>query len=120
MHAEDPVTNNCSHRQVIKSITNILPQLNIKFPLDLIIKAIYLVNFWTLVIPSKHEKVVRMLDFIRHQQAKALQRTFPTIDIITKKKVTLARWVTNFTDKRQQVTKLPMDITTYIDWRLQL
>lgn len=53
----------------------------------LIIESIDSINTSALMISSQDEKVFRVLDFIRQQQADSLKRLLASIDIITKEEV---------------------------------
>lgn len=53
----------------------------------LIIESIDSINTSALMVSSQDEKVFRVLDFIRQQQADSLKRLLASIDIITKEKV---------------------------------
>lgn len=52
MYAKYPISNDGCDWEVIESITNIFPELDIKFSLDLIIEPVDLINFRALVISS--------------------------------------------------------------------
>lgn len=52
-----------------------------------IIESIDSINTRALMVSSQDEKVFRVLDFIRQQQADSLKRLLASIDIITKEEV---------------------------------
>lgn len=56
-----------------------------------IVKAINAIDAGTLVIAPQQEEVLRILDFVRQQQADRLQRLFAAIDVITEEQVIALR-----------------------------
>jgi hypothetical protein len=52
-----------------------------------IVKPIYPVDASALVVPAEDKKVLRVLDFVRKQQANRLERLFPAIDVVAEEEV---------------------------------
>lgn len=72
MNAENTVPYDCSNGKIIECIADGFPEFDIKFAFDFIVKSINFINFRTFVISSQYKKVVWVLNFVCHQQAKAL------------------------------------------------
>lgn len=63
------------------------------------------------MVSSQDEKVFRVLDFIRQQQADSLKRLLASVDIVTKEKIIGFGGETTVLKETQQVVILSMDIT---------
>lgn len=69
MHCEDLFINDSCDGQAIKAVGESFPKLDIVSSFALVIKPIDPVNRGTLMVPSKNEKVLGILDFVRQKQA---------------------------------------------------
>lgn len=63
------------------------------------------------MVSSQDEKVFRVLDFIRQQQADSLKRLLAAVDIVTKEKIIGFGGETTVLKETQQVVILSMDVT---------
>ncbi len=64
MHGEDFLVNNSCNWQAIEAIGKSLPQLNVIPPLALVVESIDPIDRGTLMIPTKDEKVLWILDLV--------------------------------------------------------
>jgi hypothetical protein len=72
--AEDLLINERSNRQTVETVSEGLPELDRESALALVIEAIDAIDTSALVISAKQEEVLRILDFVRQQQAYCLNR----------------------------------------------
>ena len=62
MHAQNLLVYNCSDREAIEAIREGFPKLHVVSSFTFIIESVNSVNTGTLVIPSKQEEILRILD----------------------------------------------------------
>lgn len=87
MHGENFLVNNSCDWQAIEAIGKRLPEFNVISSLALVVKSVDTVDWSTLVIPTKNEEILWILDFVCKEQADGLQRLFASIDIIAEEKI---------------------------------
>ena len=92
MHAENFVVDESCDGQAIKAVCEDLPQLDAMAALTLVVEAVDAIDGGALVIASKQEEVLWILDLICKQEAHSLQRLLSTIDIVTQEQVVCIRW----------------------------
>ena len=63
-----------------------------------------------LVVPSQHEKILRVFDLVRKEEADALQTLGPTVDIVAQEKVVGLGWEAAILEQTQEVVVLSMDV----------
>lgn len=69
MHREYFLINDCCNWQAIEAVRESLPQLDIVPPLAFVVEAVYAVNRSAFVVSTQDEKILRVLDLVRKQQA---------------------------------------------------
>lgn len=62
------------------------------------------------MVATQQEKVLRILDFVRQQQADRFQRLFATIHVIAEEQVVGFRWKTAVFEQTQQIVVLSVYI----------
>ena len=65
MHGEDFLVDDRGDGQTIEAVGKCLPQLNIVTSLAFVIEPVYAINRGALMVTSKDEEVLRVLDFVR-------------------------------------------------------
>ena len=83
MHGEDLFVNNCSYRHAVEGVSKGLPNSDVVPTLAFIIEPIDTVNGCALVIPTKDEEVLGVLDFEGQYKADGFQRLFATVNVVT-------------------------------------
>lgn len=114
MHRENLFINDCSNRKTVEAVCECLPQLNVESALAFVVEAVDTVDTGTLVVAAKNEEVLRVLDFVRKQQAYRFQALLTAVHIVTKEKVVGLRWEAAILEQAEQVVVLTMDITWYV------
>jgi len=84
MHADDLVIDDCGARQTVERVTKCLPELHTETTTALVIEAVYPVDACTLMVPSKNEEVLWVLDFVCEEKTDNLKRLLSTINIVAK------------------------------------
>jgi hypothetical protein len=69
MHGEDLLINDGGNRQAVEAVRERLPKLDVVATLALIVEAIDAVDRGTLVVATKDEEVLGVLDLVCEQQA---------------------------------------------------
>jgi hypothetical protein len=85
MHAQDLIINKCSHRQAVKTISENLPETNIKPPLAFIKESINSVDRGTFMVSPKEKEVLWVLYLVCKEKAYCFNTLFATINIVTQK-----------------------------------
>lgn len=120
MTAEDLLVDNRGDWQAVEAIREGLPELDVVPPLALVVEAIYPVYAGALVIAAQQEKVFRVLDLVRQQQAYRLQGLLPPVDVVAQKQVVrLGREAAVF-EQPQQIGVLAVYVAADLKRRLQL
>ena len=65
MHGEDLLVDDRCDGQAIEAVGKCLPQLDIVTSLAFVIEPVYAINRGALMVTSKNEEVLRVLDFVR-------------------------------------------------------
>lgn len=79
--------------------------------LTLIIETIYTIDAGTLVIASKQEKVLRILDLVGQQQTDSLQRLLSSVYIVAQKEVICFGRKATILKQPKQIGVLTVNIT---------
>jgi hypothetical protein len=85
MHAQDLIINQCSHREAVETISENLPETNIKPPLAFIKESIDPVDRGTFMVSPKEKEVLWVLYLVRKEKAYRFNTLFSTINIVTQK-----------------------------------
>lgn len=72
------------------------------------------------MVAPKQKEVLRVPDFKGEEKDDGFDGLFASIYIISEEEIVLGRWVASVIKYFQQVLELPVDITHYFYWRLQL
>lgn len=83
MHAENLLVNNGSYWEAVKAVSKRLPQLDVVSSLAFVVESVNSVNGSALVIASKQEEVLRVLDFVGEQKTNGFQTLFASIYIVS-------------------------------------
>ena len=81
-------------------------------PLTLIIESVNPIDTRTLVVPPQDEKVFRVLDLVRQQQAYCLETLLSPVHVIAQEQVIGLGRESTILEQPQQVIVLSMDIPT--------
>jgi len=73
VHGEDLLINDGSNREAVKAVRECLPQLDVVPTLALVVEPVDAVDRGALVVAPQDEKVLRILDLVREEQADGLQ-----------------------------------------------
>ena len=73
MHAEDFLINNSSNWEAVETVSESLPKFDVVSSLALVVEAIDSIDTCTLVITSKEEEVLWVLDFVGEEKANCLK-----------------------------------------------
>lgn len=120
MAAEDLLIDDRGDRQAIKAIREGLPKLDVISSFALVVEAVYPVYAGALVIAAQQEKVLRILDLVRQQQAYRLQGLLTSVDVVAQEQVVrLGREATVF-EEPQQIGVLAVYVAADLKRRLQL
>jgi hypothetical protein len=79
--------------------------------LTFVIKAVDTVDTCTLVVATKDEEVLGVLDLVGEEQTNSLERLLPTIDIVAKEQVVCLWWEATIFEQSEQVIVLAVYIT---------
>ena len=120
VHAKDLLVNDSGDGKAVKAISESLPKLNVVSSLTLIIEAVYAVNRGTLVVSAQQEKVLRVLDLVREQEADGFQTLLATVDIVTEEEVVGIGRESSVLEQTKEVIVLPMNITHDFDGSFEL
>ena len=120
MHAKDLLVDDGRDWQTVETVGKRLPQFDVVSSLALVIEAVDSVDGRTLVVASEKEEVLRVLDLVREKEADGLQTLLSSINIVSEEKVICLRREATVLEQSQQIVVLTMDITTDLDWSLQL
>jgi hypothetical protein len=114
MHGEDLLVDDGSNWQTVEAIRECLPQLDVVSPLAFVIKPIDTVNRSTLMVPTKYEEVLGILDLVCKQEADCFKRLFASVHVISEEEVVGFGWETTVLEQTQKIVVLAVNITTYL------
>lgn len=83
MTTEDLLIHNGSYGQTVETISEGLPQFNIKPSFAFIIKSINAIDASTLMVSSQEKEVLWVFDFISQEQTNGFQRLLSSVHIIS-------------------------------------
>ena len=111
VHGEDLLINDCRDGQAVETIGKGLPQLDVVAALALIVETINTVDRRTLVVATKNEEVLGVLDLVGQKQADGLERLLATVDVVTEEEVVgLGREAAVF-EETEEIVVLAVNIT---------
>ena len=87
MHGEDLLVNNGGNGQAVEAVGKSLPQLDVVSPFALVVESVDTVDGGALVVATQNEKVLRVLDLVREEEAYRLERLLATVDVVTEEEV---------------------------------
>ena len=73
MHTKNFLINQGDDRKTVEAICESLPKFDVIATFALLIKSVNSVNTSTLMVTAKHEKVLRVLNFIGKEKADSLK-----------------------------------------------
>lgn len=113
MKAEDGVLNQRSDGEVVKEVSENLPNVRgAVFPETLVVKAVDLGDLSRLVISSQDGDSLRISDLHCHQVTDGFDRVVASVDVISHEKVVCVRTRAPNLEELHQVVELPVDVTT--------
>ena len=119
MQTKDLILNDCSQWQVVKQVSQVLPNIGVAIlAKTLIVKAVHLSDLATLVVSTQDCDAVFKSNFQTNQQSDCLNWVVPAIYVVTHKKIVGVRWAATNLEQLHQVVELAMNISTDSDWAL--
>lgn len=118
--AKDLLVNDRGDRQAIEAIREGLPELDVVSPLALVVKTVYPVYAGALVIAAQQEKILRILDLVRQQQAYRFQGLLAPVDVVAQEQVICLGRETAVLEEPQQIGVLAVYVAADLKRRLQL
>ena len=104
MHAEDLLINQGGYGQAVEHITEDAPESDRVAALALIIETVDSIDLGTLVIASKQEEILRILDFVAKEKANSFDGLLSTVNVVSEEEVVgLGREATVLKDPKQIV-----------------
>jgi len=119
MHSKDFLVDDSGDRQAVEAVGKGLPQLDVIATFALIVEAIDTIDRRAFVIAAEDEKVFGIFDLVGEQEADGFERLFTTIDVVTKEEIVGFWGESAIFEKSKEIVVLSMDITAYLDGRLE-
>jgi hypothetical protein len=116
---KDLLINHRRAGKAVEAIRKCLPKLDAKSTLAFIVKPVNAVDGCTLVITAEDEKVLRVFDLIRQQEANGLERLLATVDVIAQEDVVGLGGEAAILEQSEQIVVLPVHIPANLDGSLQ-
>ena len=117
MQTENLLFDDCCKRQVVKELSELLPDLSIAvLSKTLIVEAIDLCNLATFVIASEDREPFREPYFECNEQSHSLYRVISSVNVITHEQVVSLRWLSTNLEELTEIMELSVDITTNGHW----
>ena len=121
MHTQYSIIDNSTNWQNIEDSAEFSPQFDTISSFALVIKAVHPVNGLAFVVSSQQEEVIRVLNFICHQETNCFNTLFASVDVVSdKEKLLVIMRIAGDVKKSEKVEKLTMYITKYFDRSLQV
>lgn len=120
MHAEDLLVDDCGDGKAVEAIGESLPKLDVVSSLALIVEAVNSVNGGALVVSSKEEEVLRVLDLVGEKEADGLERLLSSVDVISEEEIVGLRGEATILEESKEVIILAMHIAADFDWSFKL
>ncbi len=117
--AEDLLVNNGSNGEAVETVSECLPELDVVATLALVVEAINAVNRSALVVATKEEEVLWVLDLVGEQEADGFEALLATVNIIAEEEVVGIGRETTILKEAKKVIVLAVNIADNLDRRLQ-
>ena len=111
VHAKNLLIDDGGDGKAVEAVSEGLPEFDVVAALALIIETVDTVDGGALVVASKEEEILRVLDLVGEQEANSLKRLLATVNVVTKEQVVGIRGEATILEEPQKVVVLPMDIT---------
>jgi hypothetical protein len=111
VHAEDFLINKGCDGEAVEAVSESLPQLDVIAALAFIIESINTVDRCALMVATKQEEVLWVLNFVGQEQTHGLEGLLATINVISQEKVVGIGRETAIFEKSKQIVVLSVDIT---------
>jgi len=119
MDAEDLVINDGSNGKAVENHVECLPQLEGVTTLALVVETVNSVDGRALVVATKHEEVLGVLNLVGKQEADALETLRATIDVVSKEQVVGLGREATVLKKTQEIRVLAVDVSNNFQWGLE-
>jgi len=87
VHGEDLLVDDGGDGQAVEAVGKRLPQLDVVPPFALIVESVDTIDRCALVVSTQNEKVFRVLDLVREQQANGLERLLSSVDVVAQEEI---------------------------------
>ena len=116
METENLILNNSCHRQVVKKVSVVFPNICIAvFPITLVIKSIDLCNLSALMIASQNGNSVRESHFEQYKNCYTFKGVIASVHVVSHKEI-IGVWRKSSNSKQlKQVMELAMHVSAYCD-----
>jgi len=119
VHTHDLVIDETADRHAVEDVTELLPELDVVASLALVVKAVDSSNGGAFMVAPQKEEVLWVLHLVTEEKGDGLQALLATINVVAKEDVVALRRKSTVLKKAKQVVELAMDITAYLQRRLQ-
>ena len=120
VHGEDLLVDDGRDREAVEAVGEGFPELDVVPALALVVEAVNSVDGRALVVATKDEEVLRVLDLVGEQEADGLKRLLASVDVVTQEEVVGLGREPAVLEQPEQVVVLPVDVTADLDRRLEL
>lgn len=110
MHAENFLVNKSCNWKTVEHVGENFPEFDSVSSLALIVEPINAVDLGALVITSKQEEVLGILDFVAQKKTDCFNALLSSVDVVTQEQVVSFRREAAVLKKTKQVVVLPMHI----------
>jgi hypothetical protein len=111
MHAEDLLVDQRGHWQAVEHVREDLPESDGIPAFTLIIKTVNAVDLGALVVTTKQEEVLRVLDFVAEKEAYCLDGLLSSVDVVSQEEVVGLGREASILKNAQQIIVLAVDVT---------
>ena len=120
MHTKDLFCDDGCDREAIEGIDEGLPDLDIASPFAFVVESIDSRDIRTLVVATKNEKILGVLQFIAEQQQYRLQTLFASINVVAEKEEIRRWWEATHLEQSYEIVVLAMNVSHDFDGGRQL
>jgi hypothetical protein len=111
MHAENLLVDQRGHWQAVEHVREDLPESDGIPAFTLIIKPVNAVDLGALVVTTKQEEVLRVLDFVAEKETYCLDGLLSSVDVVSQEEVVGLGWEASILKNAQQIIVLAVDVT---------
>lgn len=115
MHGENLLVDDGGNRKAVEAVGEGLPELDVVPSLALIVETVYTVDGSALVVAAQDEKVFRVLDLVRQQQADGFEGLLAAVDVIAEEEVVGLRREAAILEQSQEIVVLAVDIAANLE-----